>query len=173
MTSPFLGLAVTPDDDNPPPTSAPFRLDGGDLDDNGHPPARPDLPTPLDEQMDAAASAPFTPPAPLPMIATVPVAGVVLDAGQVVFDGVDPNGKRAVVGSTTTSRPGVLGIMLRQSAGAGFAYIMPDGQQDSTRPGFAIGTTFQLYPLKRAVLWLSGAATVEYAVLMADLPLNL
>jgi hypothetical protein len=157
------GFAAEPEAADPITESAPFVLDGGDRS-HDH---LPELPA---KEGDAITE-PYRGPAPAPWIATLPLTGVVLDSGQITFDGVAATGRRAVVGTNTGSRPGVLGIMLRVSAGAGVAMIMPDGQPDSERAGFNVGNVWTVLPLKRACLWLTTAAvTVDYLVLIADSP---
>ena len=152
-----------------PAESSPLHLDAGDSAELA-PVAVSDLPP----ANDATTITRLKNPAPLGLVATLPITGTVLDAGQIVYDGVSALGRRATVGAAGDSRPGVLGLALRVSAGAGVAYILPDGQSSSERPGYSLGTTWQLFPLKRANVWLTTAAvTVDYLLIVADAHLDL
>lgn len=160
-----LSTILDPDTEADSIVSAPFIIDAGDTHDP-EPADDPRGPNGITEQ-DHAPS--YMPPPPVPVLPTVPLAGVVLDSGTIDV----PAGTRnVIIGTSPDARPFVLGIVLRWTAGAGSCVIAPNSNPDGLGLGYTIPNTAdaEWYPAKRLALQLVGPITVTYAVFASDIP---
>lgn len=111
------------------------------------------------------------PPAPAPMIFTVPTGGIALDAGTIT----NPAGTKVVtVGGQTEGRPDIMGIALLCTSGAGTVEVLPNGSPDTLGAGFLLpvagATILPVYlPIRRANLRLTGAVNLSFLVISAAL----
>lgn len=166
-----LSTILDPDDDGGPILSAPFHLDGGDAHQSDPGPDDQYDPTGVEAQDSAPV---FNPAAPLPVLPSIPLAGIVIDAGTI--DVPVATTRNLVIGTSNEARLFVLGMIVRVTAGAGTATVAPNGSPDSLGIGFllpaAAGTPLPVLPVKRLALQLVGPVTVTYAVLASDIPQN-
>lgn len=113
------------------------------------------------------------PPAPAPIIFTVPIGGIALDAGTIVNQAATTN--VVTIGAASEGRPDVIGILVYCAAGVGTAEILKNADGTASLntgfllPVFAAGQVPIFIPLKRANVRLIGAVSFAYVVIASGL----